>query len=82
MPEAILKGDGGSKNDCERNASKRLLPRLKKDHPDLRVIAVEDALSANGPHIGVLKSFSYSFIIGAKPEGNAYLFEQLDALSL
>jgi len=30
MPEAILKGDGDSKNDCERNAAKRLLPRLKK----------------------------------------------------
>ena len=79
MPEAILKGDGDSKNDCERNAAKRLLPRLKKDHPELRVIVVEDALSANGPHIGLLKSLSYSFIIGVKPVGNAYLFEQLDA---
>jgi hypothetical protein len=79
MPEAILKGDGDSKNDCESNASKRLLPRLKKDHPELRVIAVEDALSANGPHIGLFKSLSYSFIIGAKPAGNAYLFKQLDA---
>ena len=79
MPEAILKGDGDSKNDCERNASKRLLPRLKKDHPELRVIVVEDALSANGPHIELLKSLGYSFIIGAKPVGNAYLFAQLDA---
>ena len=78
MPEAILKGDGDSKNDCERNASKRLLPRLKRDHPELRAIVVEDALSANGPHIGLLKSLSYSFIIGVKPAGNAYLFEQLD----
>ena len=79
MPEAILKGDGASKNDCERNAAKRLLPRLKKDHPALRVIVVEDALSANGPHIELLKSLSYRFIIGVKPVGNACLFEQLDA---
>ena len=41
MPEAILKGDGDSKNDCESNASKRLLPRLKKDHPDMLVNMVE-----------------------------------------
>ena len=45
----------------------------------MRVIVVEDALSANGPHIKLLKSLSYRFIIGAKPAGNAYLFGQLDA---
>lgn len=79
LPEAILKGDGDSKNDCERNAAKRLLPRLKRDYPELRMIIVEDALAANGPHITLLKSLGYHFIIGAKPVGNAYLFEQLDA---
>jgi len=79
LPEAILKGDGDSKNDCERNAAKRLLPRLRKDYPELRAIIVEDALAANGPHINLLKSLGYRFIIGAKPVGNAYLFEQLDA---
>jgi hypothetical protein len=79
MPEAILKGDGDSKNDCERNAAKRLLPRLKRDHPELRAIIVEDALAANGPHIRLIKSLSYHFITGVKPVGNAYLSKQLDA---
>lgn len=79
MPEAILKSDGTRKNDCERNAAKRLLPRLKNDFPELLAIIVEDALSANGPHINLLKSLSYRFIIGVKPVGNAYLFGQLDA---
>ena len=79
MPEAILKGDGDSKNDCESNAAKRLLPRLKNDHPELRAILVEDALYANGPHIKLVKSLEYGFITAVKPVGNAYLFKQLDA---
>jgi len=79
MPEAILKADGTTKNDCERNAANRLLPRLKADHPELKVILGEDALGANGPHISLIKSLGYSFIIGAKPVGNGYLFNQLDA---
>ena len=29
-PEPILKGDGATKNDCERNASKRLLKDLRR----------------------------------------------------
>jgi hypothetical protein len=55
------------------------LPRLKADHPELKAILVEDALGANGPHISLIKSLGYSFIIGAKPVGNGYLFNQLDA---
>jgi len=35
MPEPILKQDGESKNDCERNAAKRFLAQLKQDYPDL-----------------------------------------------
>ena len=31
MPEMIIKQDGDTKNDCERNAAKRFLKQLKKD---------------------------------------------------
>ena len=33
MPEPILKQDGERKNDCERNALKRFLPKFRQDHP-------------------------------------------------
>jgi hypothetical protein len=33
MPEPILKQDGETKNDCERNALKRFLPKFRQDHP-------------------------------------------------
>ncbi len=74
-PEAITKQDGSSKNDCERNAAKRAIAKLRKDHPKLKVIVVEDGLSSNAPHIRTLISHQLSFILGAKPSDHKYLFE-------
>ena len=50
VPEPIIKQDGEKKNDCERNAAKRFLEKFRKEHPHLRVIVLEDALSSNGPN--------------------------------
>ena len=38
FPEAITRQDGESKNDCERNASKRLLATIREDFPKLKMI--------------------------------------------
>src|SRR5438034_207410 len=56
MPEPIIKQDGADKNDCERNAAKRLIAKLRQDHPHLKVIVTEDSLSSNAPHIEVLQA--------------------------
>lgn len=48
-PEPIMRKDGSKKNDCERNASKRFLKDFKREHPHLKIIIVEDALSAINP---------------------------------
>src|SRR6056297_3553293 len=42
--EPIIKQDGESKNDCERNATRRLLKRIKKQHPKLKLTVTEDGL--------------------------------------
>ncbi|MGH9754664.1 MAG: hypothetical protein ACREA2_17950 [Blastocatellia bacterium] len=47
--EPILNQDGAQKNDCERNAAKRLCKALDTRYPDLKIILVEDALYANAP---------------------------------
>jgi len=73
-PEPIKNTDGGAKNDCERNAGKRLLARLRRNHPRLRAIIIEDALAANAPHVRELGKHDLRYIIGAKPDGNAFLF--------
>ena len=74
-PEPIIKQDGHTKNDCERNCAKRLLPRLRREHPHLKMIIVEDSLSSNEPHLSLLKSLNMHYIIGVKPADHSYLFE-------
>ena len=72
--EALVKQDGHTKNDCEINAAKRLIPQIKKLLPREKVVVVEDALSANGPHLRELKKAGFRFITSVKPDGNKYLF--------
>ena len=78
-PEPILKTDGKKKNDCERNAAKRLLKDVRREHPHLKLIVVEDGLASNGPHIELLKQLDMRFILGAKPGDHAYLFQWVEA---
>jgi hypothetical protein len=77
-PEPIIKQDGQSKNDCERNAGKRVLEDLKREHPHLKLIIVEDGLASNMPHIETIKSMGYSFILGAKPGDHKFLFDWIE----
>ena len=78
-PEPIAKGDGSSKNDCVRNAAKRLLGDVRREHPHLKLVVVEDGLASNGPHIRVLKHLDMRFILGAKRADHKALFEWVDA---
>ncbi len=59
MPEMIVQQDGVSKNDCECNAAKRLLTKLKKHYSYLKICILEDSQSANAPHIKLLKSLKF-----------------------
>ena len=78
-PEPIVKGDGATKNDCERNAAKRLLSDVRREHPHLKLVVVEDSLASNGPHIKHLKSLEMRFIVGAKRADHKALFEWVEA---
>ena len=78
-PEPIVKGDGAKKNDCERNAAKRLLSDVRREHPHLKLVVVEDGLASNGPHIKHLKALDLRFIVGAKRSDHKALFEWVDA---
>jgi hypothetical protein len=76
MPEAISKQDGQSKNDCEINASKRFLSKFRKDHPHLKVIVCQDAISPNGPYIRFLQEHNCRLILSVKETDHAHLFKQ------
>ena len=77
--EPIIQQDGQTKNDCERNATRRWLKQFRQEHPHLPVIVVEDALSANAPHLRDLRE-AWPYIIGVKPGDHAFLFEHLRTL--
>src|SRR2546422_3409871 len=76
MPEPIVKQDGTEKNDCEREAAKRFITKLRQDHPHLKFIITEDALSSNAPHIETLHDYGCHYILGVKAGDHAYLFTQ------
>ena len=77
--EPIINTDGCAKNDCERNAAKRLLEGLRQSYVGEAFLLVADALYANGPYIEQLQSDGHSFIINIKPDGNKSLFSQFAA---
>jgi len=77
-PEMIIKQDGTTKNDCERNAAKRFFEQLRKDHPHLPFIINEDALSPNAPHIKEMGKYNLHYILGIKPGDHKFLFNFIE----
>jgi len=78
-PEPIINQDGHTKNDCERNATRRWLQHFRREHPHLATIIIEDGLSANAPHLRDLREARVHYIIGVKQGDHAFLFEHLRA---
>jgi len=76
--EPIIKQDGSTKNDCELNASKRIIPQIRSAMGNKPIIAVFDALYINGPHIKALMKEKMSYIIGSK--GQTYVDVQVERL--
>jgi len=76
-PEEIRNEDGQSKQDCEVNAAKRLMPIVKKMHPKLRLIRVGDSLYATTPFIRETLDQGDHFIFTAKTGDHKSLFKHL-----
>jgi hypothetical protein len=78
FPEMITSQDGSGKNDCERNAARRFYEALRREHPHLKAIVTEDALSSNAPHIQDLARLGLRYILGVKPGDHQFLFDLVD----
>lgn len=77
--EAIINEDGGTKNDCELNALKRLIPQIRVTFGAKEpIVQLLDALYHNGPCIQLLEKHKMSYIIGAK--GDHYVGVQVASL--
>ena len=80
-PEAIQNKDGSKKQDCEINAGKRIISRIRDNHPKLKMIITGDGLYSKQPFIDVLKKNAMSYILVAKPTDHKILFEWVDELT-
>ena len=65
-PEPIINHVNASKNDCEQNASRRLLEHIRREHPHLKITIIQDALHDCGPNVRQLESLSMKYIIVRK----------------
>lgn len=79
-PEFIRNSDGSEKQDCERNAGKRLVHRIKRDHPHLPVIIAGDSLYSNTPFLRELQACGFSYLLVAKPTDHKSLYKDITGL--
>ena len=74
-PEAVRNEDGKDKQDCETNAAKRIIRKIRAAHPKLPIVILADGLYSKQPFIEQCKERSLNFILVAKPDDHKYLME-------
>lgn len=79
MPEAIANEDGTKKQDCETNAAKRFIHRLRKDYPRQKFILGGDGLMSHQPMMETVAEHNMHFLFVAKPGDHTYLYEWIEA---
>lgn len=75
MPEEIRNSDGSEKQDCEINAGKRFITKLRQDHPHLKITLGWDGISSKQPMIEAARGAGMNFIFVAKPLDHAIMME-------
>lgn len=78
MPEEIRNSDGLLKQDCEINAAKRLIPKIRQEHPKLGLIVGGDALFSKQPIIEEVLKNSMHYLFVAKPDDHEYLMAYIE----
>jgi hypothetical protein len=78
--EEVRNTDGQKKQDCELNAGKRLIERVRKEHPQLPLIVLGDDLYSHEPLVELLIEKRMHFVFVAKPESHRELIEWVEEL--
>jgi hypothetical protein len=79
-PEPVANTDGHKKQDCEINAGKRIVKKIRATHPKLNIMITGDSLYSKQPFIDVLKDSRMSFVLVVKPDYHKSLFEWVNDL--
>ena len=80
MPEEICMQDGSTKNDCEVNAAKRVIKKLRESHPHLDIVINADDIYSRVPMIECVLLNKMSFIFVAKETSHKFMYEEISAL--
>ena len=75
MPEEIRNTDGTEKQDCEINAGKRFIQKLRQDHPQLKITLGWDGIGSKQPLIEQARGLEMGFIFVAKPADHTIMME-------
>ena len=78
MPEAIKNVDGTEKQDCEINAAKRLLPKIRQRHPRMNFIWLADSIYATNPFITTILAHNEEFIFRGKKGDHKSLYKYIE----
>lgn len=73
--EAVRNSDGQDKQDCEIQAAKRLISRLRQDHPQLPLLIGGDDLYCHEPFIAQLRDLRLHHVLVCKPTSHLELYE-------
>ncbi len=77
-PEPVQNLDGTTKQDCEINTGKRILKKIRADHPKLKITIAGDSLYSKQPFLDELKANKMSFILVARPLDHKNLHRWVD----
>lgn len=69
-----------SKQDCELNAAKRLLNKLKKYFPRLPIMIIGDGLYANGPFLQLCEQRHFDYMIVLKDASLTTVWDEAERL--
>jgi len=78
--EQVQNSDGQGKQDCELNAAKRLIKRLRGEHRQMPIIITGDDLYSHEPFVELLASQRFHYVLVAKPESHKEMFEWVEEI--
>jgi hypothetical protein len=76
--EEVRNSDGQDKQDCELNAAKRLLSRLRQEQPQIPLRVGGDDLSCHEPFIAQLRDLRLHHVLVCKPTSHVELYEWVE----
>lgn len=78
VAEEIRNEDGIKKQDCEINAAKRLIPKLRLLYPDLELVIMGDGLYAKQTLIDLITENHYDYMLVVSPDYNVGFLEEVE----